>query len=276
MLLFKKYYNIKYIFHNVKYFIMKNKKNSFYSVKSLKRGISIIEALAEKEPELSVTEISKITNLNISTVHRLLGTLIELDWIEQNLRNHKYRLSLIIFELGSVVVENIEIVKQAMPFMEKLSEKYNEAINLAQLQKDEIVYIHKIESDTTLKLDLKLGSRHPSYCTALGKILLAYLDENELSFYLKRIKLKKYTDNTIIDKKKLLNELRIIRNKGYSFDYEEYIKGVNCIAVPIKDYLNEVCAALSIAIPTARFNLDKVPFIIDDLINSAKKISSYK
>ena len=256
--------------------MMKNKKDTIYSVKSLKRGILIIEALAGREPELSVTEISKLTKLNISTVHRLLQTLIDLHWIDQNLQNRKYKLSLKIFELGRIVVENIEIVKRAMPFMEKLAKKYNEAINLAQLQKDEIVYIHKIESDTTLKLDLKLGSRHPIYCTGLGKLLLAFLDEDARGAYLKRTKLKKFTANTITDKDILLNELIKIRKKGYSFDQEEYVKGVNCIAVPVRNYLNEVCAALSIAIPTVRFNPDKMPFIINDLLSYTKNISSYK
>jgi len=157
--------------------------------------------------------------------------------------------------------------------MEELSKKYNEAINLAKLDKDEIIYIHKIESFTTLKLDLKLGSRHPAYCTGLGKALLAYLEEDELSFYLERVELKKFTSNTITHREKLKQELILIKQQGYSFDKEEYTEGVCCLAAPVRDYTNKVCAALSIAIPLVRLKSNEKTFMIKDIISAADSIS---
>jgi len=251
-----------------------NRKNdeSIHLVQSVQRSGLLLEALAEEEPELGIAELSRKTGLSQSTVHRLLRTLYNLNFIDQNSNNHKYRLGLKLFELGSSIVNKIDIVQLAIPYMEELSKKYNEAINLAKLDKNEIVYIHKIESSTTLKLDLKLGSRHPAYCTGLGKVLLAYLREDELNSYLERVELKKFTSNTITHQGKLKQELILIKQQGYAFDNEEYVQGVCCIAAPVRDYTNKVCAALSIAIPSVRLKNNKTSFVIRDVINTANGI----
>jgi IclR family KDG regulon transcriptional repressor len=252
-----------------------NKKSnkSIYLVQSVQRAVLLLEALANKEAELRIAELSRKTNLNQSTVYRLLGTLRNLNCVEQNPDTHKYRLTLKLFELGSSVINKFNIVQRAIPHMEALSRKYNEAVNLAKLDKDEIVYIHKIESYTTLKLDLKLGSRHPAYCTGLGKILLAYLEEDELDSYLKRIKLKRFTPNTIVDKEELKKELIMIKQKGYSFDSEEYVQGVCCLAASVRDYNNKVCASLSIAIPSIRLKDNNIPLMIRNIIATTNEIS---
>jgi len=251
----------------------KKDDKSIYLVQSVQRAILLLETLVNKETELGILELSRITGLNQSTVHRLLGTLYNLDWIDQNSNNHKYKLSLKLFELGSSVINKIDIVKNAIPYMENLSKKYNEAVNLAKLDKDEIIYIHKIESYTTLKLDLKLGSRHPAYCTGLGKLLLAYLEEDKLNFYLEKVKLKKFTSNTITHREKLKQELILIKQQGYSFDNEEYTQGVCCLAAPVRDYTNKVCAALSIAIPSVRIKNKEISFVIKDVVNTSNSIT---
>ena len=245
---------------------------SIHFVQSIQRAGLLLEALADKEPELGIAELSRKTGLSQSTVHRLLGTLYNLNFIDKNSNSHKYRLGLKLFELGSSIINKIDIVQLAIPYMEELSKKYNEAINLAKLDKDEIVYIHKIESSTTLKLDLKLGSRHPAYCTGLGKVLLAYLEEDKIDSYLKRIKLKRFTPYTIVDEEELKKELIMIKQKGYSFDNEEYVQGVCCLAAPVKGYNNKVCVALSIAIPSVRLKNNKTSFVIRDVINTASGI----
>jgi len=252
-----------------------NKKNnkSIQIVQSIQRAVMLLEVLAGEESELRITQLSKKTGLSQSTVHRLLGTLYNLNFVDQNSNNHKYRLGLKLFELGSSIINKIDIVQLAIPYMEALSKKYNEAINLAKLDKDEIVYIHKIESFTTLKLDLKLGSRHPAYCTALGKLLLAYLEEDELNFYLERVKLKKFTSNTITHQEKLKEEVISIRQQGYAFDNEEYVKGVCCLATSVRDYNNKVCAALSIAIPSVRLKDNNIPLMIKNITATANEIS---
>ena len=110
----------------------------------------------------------------------------------------------------------------------------------------------------------------------MGKLLLAYLKEDELNFYLERVKLKKLTSNTITRQDKLKEELILIRQQGYAFDNEEYIRGVCCLAAPVRDYTNKVCAALSIAFLSVRLDNRNISLIARDIINTADNIFCQK
>ena len=107
----------------------------------------------------------------------------------------------------------------------------------------------------------------------MGKVLLAYLSEQEIDDYLRRVKLKSYTPYTIVSKEYLKKDLKLIRERGYSFVNEEYMQGVSCVAVPLKDKQGKVCAGLSFSVPTVRMNKEKLPQLIDSLISTAKKIT---
>lgn len=107
----------------------------------------------------------------------------------------------------------------------------------------------------------------------MGEVLLAYLSEQELDGYLQRVKLKSYTPYTITSKEYLKKNLKLIRERGYSFVNEEYMVGVSCVAVPIKDQKGKVYAGLSFSVPTVRMDREKLPQLIDSLISTAKKIT---
>jgi len=107
----------------------------------------------------------------------------------------------------------------------------------------------------------------------VGKVLLAYLSEQELVSYLERVKLKSHTPYTITSKEYLKKDLKFIRERGYSFVNEEYMVGVSCVAVPLKDQQGKVCAGLSFSVPTVRMDKEKLPQLIDSLISTAKKIT---
>ena len=243
-----------------------------YPIHSVENTFSLLEVLADNGLELGIAELCKKISLPKGTVHRLLGTLKNLGYIEQNPQNRKYRLTIKIFNLGAAVTDRVGLV-QIIPHMKKLSLKFNETVNLAILDRDEITYLYSVGSDNTLKLDLRIGSHQPAYCAAGGKILLAYLNEQELDGYLQRVKLKSYTPYTITSKEYLKKDLKLIRERGYSFVNEEYMQGVSCVAVPLKDQQGKVCAGLSFSVPTVRMDKEKLPQLIDSLISTAKKIT---
>jgi len=250
-----------------------NYENKFkYPVHSVENAFYLLETLAANGLELGIAELCKKISLPKGTVHRLLGTLKNLGYIEQNPQNRKYYLTVKIFKLGTAVTDKIGLV-QIIPYMKKLSQQFNETINLAIMDRDEIVYLYSVGSDNTLKLDLRIGSNQPAYCAAVGKVLLASLSEQELDGYLQRAKLKFYTPYTITSKKYLKKDLKLIREKGYSFVNEEYMVGVSCVAVPLKDNRGKVCAGLSFSVPTVRMDKVKLPLLIDSLISTAKKIT---
>ncbi|MEA2087310.1 MAG: IclR family transcriptional regulator [Candidatus Caldatribacteriota bacterium] len=250
-----------------------NNENKFkYPIHSIENTFSLLEVLADNGLELGIAELCRKTTLPKGTVHRLLGTLKNLGYIEQNPQNRKYYLTVKIFKLGTAVTDRVGLV-QIIPHMKKLSQKFNETVNLTILDRDEIIYLYNIGCDNALKLDLRIGSHQPAYCAAGGKVLLAYLNEQELDGYLQRVKLKSYTPYTITSKEYLKKDLKLIRDKGYSFISEEYMQGVSCVAVPLKDQQGKVCAGLSFSVPTVRMDKEKIPQLIDSLISTAKNIT---
>lgn len=249
-----------------------NNENKFkYPIHSVENAFYLLETLVANGLELGIAELCKKISLPKGTVHRLLGTLKNLGYIEQNPQNRKYYLTVKIFKLGTAVIDKIGLVK-IIPYMKEISRKFNETVNLAILDRDEIIYLYSMGSDNTLKLDLRIGFNQPAYCAAVGKVLLASLSEQELDGYLQRVKLKSYTSYTITSKEYLKKDLKLIREKGYSFVNEEYMVGVSCVAVPLKDNRGKVCAGLSFSVPTVRMDKEKLSLLTDSLLSVSKKI----
>jgi len=252
---------------------LKEKITKFkYPIHSVEHAFFLLEVLAKNGLEIGVSELCRKTALPKGTIHRLLGTLKNLGYIDQNPANRKYRLTIKILKLGFPVADNIGI-SHLTPYMKILSQKFNETVNLAVMDGDEILYIYSNGGDNTLKFDLKIGSHQPAYCAALGRILLAYLPDEEIDRFLQRIELKAYTPFTITDKNKLQKELKNIKKKGYAFIKDEYMLGVFCVAVPIKNYQGDICVGMSFSIPTARYEKDKVALLINALISTSKEIT---
>lgn len=242
-------------------------------VKSIIKAIDIIKILS-KEHELGITEIANMLDLDKSTVYRIISTLKEKDMVTQNPTTQKYRNSLKLFELGNKTVEDLGLRRVAQPILKELAETTKETVNLAILDGEYVVYIDKIETPATIKVDLPIGKRLPSYSTGLGKAMLAYLPKEKLEKILSTIRYEKYTHKTLLNKEDILKELYETRKKGYSFDDEEYIEGLKCIAVPILDYKGEAIAAISVAVPLYRYEKFKKSGFKDLIINNGFLLSN--
>ena len=242
---------------------------------SIKRAFKIIETIAFGEnDELSIVELSKKTGLDGATIYRFLTTLGSLGIVEKNRKNKKYRLTLELYKIGSNIVykSNGNILSYSIEKIKSLSKKYNETINLSTFEKNQVIYVYKITSTNSVKYDIRIGSQHPAYCTAAGKIFLAYQDETFINSYFEKIKLLKYTKNTTVDINKIKNELKLAKKNRYAFDKEEYIDGANCIAVPIISFDNSIDYVISISLPHVRLNLYKPSDILNDLLKSVDEI----
>jgi DNA-binding IclR family transcriptional regulator len=240
--------------------------NSFkYPVRSVKFACSVIEILARGKMEYSIAELMKESQLPKGTVYRLLGTLRSLGYVGHNRENRKYYLTYKFAKIGIAMNERLHI-PEIIPHMKILAKKYREMVNLAVLEQDKVVYLHSIESPHALKLDFKVGTYQPAYCTALGRVLLAYQSKETLNVFLKKGNFKSYTSKTITDPNQLAKILQAIRGQGYSFVSEEYRPGVCCIAAPIFDEKGDIAASLSFSLPTARME----PAILDKMTKSLK------
>lgn len=245
----------------------------YYIINSVVRTVNIIEYLGQVG-EASVAEVGAYLQVNKSTAHRFLASMKYTGFLDQNLENQKYRLSLRVFGIGQSVLARLDVRDIAKPFMVSLAERTGETINLGTFDKGEIIYIEKCLSKNTLRMDTQLGGRDPLYCTALGKAILAYSDEATIEDYLKSVKMEAKTDKTITSTKALRDEINSIKDKGYAIDDEEIIIGLRCVAVPIFDQQNAVIAAISISIPTIRINAGNFEGYKNDLIFAAREISN--
>lgn len=237
-------------------------------IQSIDRTLQILELFSLKKPEWGVTEISKALNICKSNVHNVLTTLAERGFVIKDSKTDKYKLGIKFFELGSIVIKNMDLRKIAHPHIEKLSKEFNETVHLGVLDKGRVVSIEREESDKGLCSHIEIGKRTPLHCTAVGKAIMAYLSKDEVHLILKEKGLEKFTENTITNKKDLENEFKKIREQGYVVDNMEHEEGVQCVAGPIRDYTGKVIASMSVSGPAFRINESNIQ-------NIAKKVKEY-
>lgn len=241
-------------------------------VQSIDRAISILKLFSEARKEMKLTDIADELDLNKSTVHGIISTLRYHGFIEQDEETQKYRLGVYLIKLGDLVSNSIDIIEIARPIINEVSMNLNETVHLSRLDKNELIYLDKVESSQSIRIFTTIGSRRPAYCTGMGKALLAYTDLNKLDELLPE-ELHAFTPYTITDKEILIKELYSIREEGYAIDNQESDMGLRCVAVPVFDYAGKAKYALSVSGPTIRITDKKIKTIVKVVKDAAKTIS---
>lgn len=249
--------------------------------KAVVKTMKILECLS-CESSFRITDLVKRisdTNhdlrMNKSTVYRFLSSLKELDFVRQDPETERYSLTLRLFEIGMSVLERTEIWREAQPIIKRVAQQTEETVHLAALENKSLVYLIKMESAKNLRVSMmsRVGQNAPTYCTGLGKILLAYLPPARVKEILKTEKMVRYTDRTITRRADLTRELAAIRERGYAMDNEEHELGVRCLAAPVYDNCDNVCAAISIAMPSVRLTDDEIPRYREIVMAAGAEIS---
>ena len=244
-----------------------------YPIKVLNKTFSILEILLQHGSAMNMTEISEKLGLYPSTIHRILDTLKYWGYVEQNTNTQKYQLGLKLLELGMAKLHQIDLVREVTPYLKELVKQYNETVHLGVLEEGEVLYLAKEESSQTIRMISYIGKRAPLHCTALGKVLLAYMSEEERKKILEEKELPRLTKNTITDKGELEKELDKIREQDFALDREEDEKDVRCIGAPIRNYKGKVIAAISISSPIFRIDKNVENNLKEALIKTTNKIS---
>jgi IclR family transcriptional regulator, KDG regulon repressor len=242
-------------------------------VKSVSRALDIITLVSLKKGGLGVTEIANQIDINKSSVYRILSTLVQYGYIEQDSETGRYKLGYKFLEVSSKLLESIDLRAEARPYLQELENLTNEVIHLVVYDQGEVVYIEKLEGNETLRMHSKVGKRAPMHCTSVGKAILAYLPSNVVLDILDRKGMPMHTDKTITNRDSFLQELIEVRKRGYALDLEENEYGITCIAVPIFDHLGKVIAAVSISGPTMRMTKERMEQLQSQMIQIGKKIS---
>ncbi|MBD3107985.1 IclR family transcriptional regulator [Bacillus sp. AGMB 02131] len=242
-------------------------------VKSVSRALDIITMLSLKKGGLGVTEIANNIDINKSSVYRILSTLVQYGYVEQDEETGRYKLGYKFLEISSKLLESIDLRGEARPFLQELESETNEVIHLVVYDQGEVVYIEKLEGNETLRMHSKVGKRAPMHCTSVGKAILAQLPDNVIEGIIERKGMPVHTVHTITDKEVLMKEIEQVRERGYALDLEENELGITCIAVPIFDHTGNVVSAVSISGPTIRMTEERLEQLHKRMITIGKQIS---
>ena len=250
----------------------KSAKKELQLVKAVDHALMLLSCYTEEE-EMGVTELSKKLGLHKNNVFRILATLELRGYIEQNPKTEAYRLGPKVFELGLMFKYQMGLIKHARPVMQELRDRFNETVYLGVLRDVYAVYIDNVETTHTVRVVSRVGTQIPSYATAIGKVQLAYMSQDELEELFKDRRLKAYTPNTITDRDELFEHLRQVAEQGYALDNEEYQEDVKCVGAPIRDYTKYVVAGLSISAPSFRMTDERIKEMIPAVKEAALAIS---
>ena len=252
---------------------MRTKKTKSASVGVIGKVLRILELLDQFPAGLELKDISARTGINKSTAHRFLSHLEAEGYLLRGTAG-AFMLGPKIVRLGKDVSFESTLCEICRPTLEKLRDVTNETVNLAVLDGSEVLYIDVFESTHRFKLASQVGTRGAIYCTALGKAILAAMDEGpKKEEVLASIVFEANTPRTLTSIARLKKDLTQIRAHGFSHDDEEAIPGARCVGAAIYGADGAVVAAISVSGPTARVSRDRLPFYSAHVQQAAEKIS---
>src|SRR6478736_5918729 len=212
-----------------------------------------------KHPKLTFTEMMEYSGVPKTSLHRMVGSLEELGFL--------------FLQFGQLVANRLDIRNIAKPVMEALRDEVEEAVNLIVRDGNEAMYIEKVDTLHPVRLYTSIGRRSPLYAGACSRIILAHLPEKEQEEYITQTELAPIGIGTITDQKKLRNVLKEAKEKGYTISTSELENFTTSVSAPIVNHQNEVVAGISVAGIEARFQGDRLPFIIQKVTEAASIIT---
>lgn len=236
-------------------------------IQSLSRGLTVLELLSQAENGLGVTQLSKVLEVDKSSVTRMLHTLSEHQFAMKDPNSRRYLMGPKVQELLKCSTSHLPLRQQSLPLLKRLMEETRENAHVAIFSQEHALVIADVESTAQLRVVSGEGRLIPNHCTAIGKCLIAFDD-----YPLPR-ELAAYTPRTITSRDQLRLHLAQIRERGYALDDEEYEYGVRCIAAPVYGSMGRAVASLGISGPTVRVTLDRVPDLARSVMEAAVSLS---
>ena len=228
------------------------------SNQSVERVFMIIEQMCREE-ESSVTALSKATGLNKTTVFRFLSTLVNIGYAVKNEKTEMYSLTLKFLRISSRKLASYDIQRELNPILKSISSEFGETVHLVERNNNRVVYIDKFESDTnSVRMVSRIGMSLNIFTTAVGKAMLAHLENSEIKELWEELPHNKKTSHTITDFEIFMNEIDSIRECGFAMDNEENELEVRCVAVALSDAYGRYRYAVSVSAPKNRMTDEKV------------------
>jgi DNA-binding IclR family transcriptional regulator len=243
-----------------------------YNISSLQRGLRMLQLLGQAGRGLPASEIAKQSGLPVSTVHRFLVNLEAGGFLAKDDQNN-YHLGVACVSLGQAAREQLDIRKISLPHLETLNHSTRETVHLTVRHNLTAVYIEKLDSPEPLRIHSRIGASVPLYCTGVGKVMLAYLDEEDREKLVNKIEIRRLTENTVGSIQELQAQLARVKKDGYACDMEEHEAHIRCVAAPIWDHAGAVNASLSVTGPAVRMSTARLREIAPMVREAGLRIS---
>ncbi len=243
-----------------------------YQVRALARGLAVLTCFTSERPRHTLVALSAQVHVPRATLYRLLESLCAAQFLERD-NSGTYTLGIKAFEVGAAYLATLDFPAIARAALEQLATTCKETASLGVLSDGEVVYVAIEHAQREIGIQSQIGTRHPAYCTALGKVMLADLPDDEVMRLTEKTGLPGLTDHTITTPDALLAELHNVRQHGYAIDNEERAYGIKCIAAPIHNYGGRVVGAISVSGPSFRVSADMLPDVIAAVTTAAATVS---
>jgi IclR family transcriptional regulator, KDG regulon repressor len=239
---------------------------------SVSNAIKILRSFKMEQPQKGVRELAAELGIGKSSVQRILATLASEGLVRKNDETNKYQLGISVLELSSIVLGHIDLHNEALPVITKMANTFKETSHLSIMDNFQIVYLCKVESESSIKLHSHSGLHNYPHCTSSGKLLLAFSEPYFVDTILKN-GLEKITSTTITDPDAFRNELKTIQKRGYSVSMGERRSTVHSVSAPVRDYSGKVIAAINLVGPNTRFSKQRMEYMAQELIHAGNLIS---
>jgi IclR family pca regulon transcriptional regulator len=224
------------------------------SLRSLERGIAVIQVFSREHPALTLSEVARLTGITRATARRILLTLEKLGHVHSD--GKLFSLTPRVLSLGWAYLASLNLPELAQPLMENLVERTKESCSMATLDPPDIVYVARVPTRRIMTVTLAVGARLPAHATSMGRVLLAGLPDDELERFLDETPLERFTDGTITDPNDLRLAVLETRDRGWALVDQELEVGLRSLAAPItRSHLGTV-AAINVSAATHRVSIE--------------------
>ncbi|WP_411675876.1 IclR family transcriptional regulator [Caproicibacter sp.] len=240
-------------------------------IKSLEKALNILECFSVEKPELGITEISQMTGLYKSNVFNIVSTFVGSGYLEQNPETEKYRIGLKIMGLSHILSTSMGFHSVVHRCINELAKAIDEIVYFGIPDGENVMYMEGAYPEKFYNIRWVQGMTAPLVCTAIGKAMLAYMEEAFIDQVLAK-PLRRYTDYTITDPEILRAELMLTKKRGYSTDNMEHEYGIKCVGVPVFNRSGDLIGALSTTGPSLRFSEEQSAVFVSMLKDKAEII----
>ena len=236
---------------------------------------AVLETIASAQRPLAISELAALLRVPKPTMHRIVRQLDSEGLLQREPHSRVYGPGprLLNFALGAVRSSMRSAPRHAI--LEALSAKVGETCNFGMIAGNAVLYLDRVEASWPFGLRFESGSRVPLHCTSVGKLLLSVQPRRRRDELIRATKLARYTENTITDPDALHGELEQIHKRGYSIDNQEFLAGVVCLAVPVRDKKGVICAGVAISAPHARMSVTEAIEHLPTMFETAEQLAAH-